>query len=378
MACDTLGSYGTLAKYKDLRRMAEVNEKCLIGAGGEYSDFQYIQSLLDELRTDDANLADGFTLSPAEIFSYLRVVLYNRRSKFNPLWNNLVVAGFTGGKPFLGTVDLIGTAFEDDLIATGFGAHLALPLMRKALDETPAHLMEEGVARALLEDCLRVLFYRDCRALNRVQVRARPPRRRDSARVSARPRERGRDGSCSAPSRARRPDISLTCARPLALARALFHRARPRSSPRRRLTACSSRTRTSSRPTGTRRASCCPRRARRTTTAVGSGAAARAGRLGPARSRGARLSARPSLALKTNTRPAHAPASPRATQSAARASLRICARGGVWGGGVRARAARLTPRSVSARRPAARWAASARGAWPRTRPTASPPGCRRA
>ena len=176
-ACDTLGSYGTLAKYKDLRRMAEVNEKCLIGAGGEYSDFQYIQSLLDELRTDDANLADGFTLSPAEIFSYLRVVLYNRRSKFNPLWNNLVVAGFTGGKPFLGTVDLIGTAFEDDLIATGFGAHLALPLMRKALDETPAHLMEEGVARALLEDCLRVLFYRDCRALNRVQVRARPPRR---------------------------------------------------------------------------------------------------------------------------------------------------------------------------------------------------------
>ena len=190
MACDTLGSYGTLAKYKDLRRMAEVNEKCLIGAGGEYSDFQYIQSLLDELRTDDANLADGFTLSPAEIFSYLRVVLYNRRSKFNPLWNNLVVAGFTGGKPFLGTVDLIGTAFEDDLIATGFGAHLALPLMRKALDETPAHLMEEGVARALLEDCLRVLFYRDCRALNRVQVRARALPAAETARASARARER--------------------------------------------------------------------------------------------------------------------------------------------------------------------------------------------
>ena len=42
--------------------------------------------------------------------------------------------------------------------------------MRKARDATPAHLMEEGVARALLEDCLRVLFYRDCRALNRVQL----------------------------------------------------------------------------------------------------------------------------------------------------------------------------------------------------------------
>ena len=30
--------------------------------------------------------------------------------------------------------------------------------------------MEEGEARALLEDCLRILFYRDCRALNRVQI----------------------------------------------------------------------------------------------------------------------------------------------------------------------------------------------------------------
>ena len=93
MACDTLGSYGTLAKYKDLRRIKEVNAQCLLGAGGEYSDFQYIGGLLDELRQDDVNLADGFTMSPAEIFSYLRVVLYNRRSKFNPLWNNLVVAG---------------------------------------------------------------------------------------------------------------------------------------------------------------------------------------------------------------------------------------------------------------------------------------------
>lgn len=30
--------------------------------------------------------------------------------------------------------------------------------------------MDEGEARALLEDCLRVLFYRDCRALNKIQI----------------------------------------------------------------------------------------------------------------------------------------------------------------------------------------------------------------
>ena len=30
--------------------------------------------------------------------------------------------------------------------------------------------MEEGEARELLEECLRVLFYRDCRALNKIQI----------------------------------------------------------------------------------------------------------------------------------------------------------------------------------------------------------------
>lgn len=76
------------------------------------------------------------------------------------------MAGFKEGKAFLGHVDMIGTAFEDDVLATGFGSYLALPIMRKRWHAN----MTEGEARALLEDCLRVLFYRDCRALNRIQI----------------------------------------------------------------------------------------------------------------------------------------------------------------------------------------------------------------
>ena len=30
--------------------------------------------------------------------------------------------------------------------------------------------MDEGEARALLEDCMKVLFYRDCRAASRIQL----------------------------------------------------------------------------------------------------------------------------------------------------------------------------------------------------------------
>jgi 20S proteasome subunit beta 7 len=48
-------------------------------------------------------------------------VSYAKRNKFNPLWNHVLVAGFQDGAPFLGHVDLIGTAFQDNVLATGFG-----------------------------------------------------------------------------------------------------------------------------------------------------------------------------------------------------------------------------------------------------------------
>ncbi len=42
------------------------------------------------------------------------------RCRFDPLWNSLVVGGLDhDGKPFLGTVGMIGTAYTDDHVATG-------------------------------------------------------------------------------------------------------------------------------------------------------------------------------------------------------------------------------------------------------------------
>jgi 20S proteasome subunit beta 7 len=62
------------------------------------SDFQYIQSLLEELIIDEFTAQDGHTLGPAEIHEYLSQVMYNRRSKMNPLWNSILVGGFKDGK----------------------------------------------------------------------------------------------------------------------------------------------------------------------------------------------------------------------------------------------------------------------------------------
>lgn len=166
IAADTLLSYGSMAKYKDVSRIHRVGDGTLVAASGEFSDFQTFQSMLDNMMQNDRNMDDGFVHAPSEVYNYLRAVMYGRRNKFNPLWNQLLIAGNTEGRPFLGTVDMIGTAYEENFIATGFGSYMAIPLIRARWHAD----MDEGEARALLEDCMRVLYYRDCRASPRIQI----------------------------------------------------------------------------------------------------------------------------------------------------------------------------------------------------------------
>lgn len=166
LAADTLASYGSMARYKNVQRLSSVGENTLIGGSGEMSDFQSIVETLQKMHQEDINQDDGYKKTPSEYYNYLRSFLYQRRNKGNPMWNQILVGGFLNGESFLGYVDLIGTAYEENFIATGFGAYLAIPLIR---DRWHAD-MDEGEARGLIEDCLRVLYYRDCKASNRIQI----------------------------------------------------------------------------------------------------------------------------------------------------------------------------------------------------------------
>jgi 20S proteasome subunit beta 7 len=168
MSADTLGSYGSLARFRSIQRLQKVGDYTLIGGSGEWSDFQQIMTLLEELIDRDNFYEDGSTLSPKEIYSYLARVMYNRRNKFDPYWNQLIVAGVKDGKTFLGQVDLHGTSFEDDTLATGYGAYLARPILREAYSKNSQ--MSENEARKVLEDCMRVLYYRDARTINKLQL----------------------------------------------------------------------------------------------------------------------------------------------------------------------------------------------------------------
>ncbi|CAO3656803.1 unnamed protein product [Mucor hiemalis] len=173
MAADMLGSYGSLARFRDIKRLYPVGESTIVGCSGDISDYQYIQhfwipSCKYMLEVKEHCADDGHVLGTPHIYEYLWRVMYNRRSKFNPLWNSLVVGGIEKGERFLGYVDLRGTTYQSTTIATGFGAHLAQPILRKRVEGREDELTEEE-AIEIMNECLRVLFYRDARSMNKFQ-----------------------------------------------------------------------------------------------------------------------------------------------------------------------------------------------------------------
>jgi len=168
IAADTLGSYGSLARFRSLSRILKVNDTTVMGTGGDYADLQFMKSVIEQKVIDEECLADGFSYSPKSIYSWLTRVMYNRRTRLNPLWNTVIVGGMQDGEPFLGYVDKLGVAYQAPSVASGYGAYIAQPLLRDALDKIP--VMSEAEARSVVERCLSVLFYRDARSWNEYEL----------------------------------------------------------------------------------------------------------------------------------------------------------------------------------------------------------------
>jgi 20S proteasome subunit beta 7 len=145
-----------------MKRIA-LYDNMIIGAGGDMSDWQYIQEFLRKQYVQEYYQGGG--LQPKHVYSLLSRVMYERRSKSDPLWCSLVIGGFEKDKGFLGYVDYQGTTYESETIATGYGAYIAQPILRKQCE---GKNLTEAQAKKIMDDCLRVLFYRDARSLNNV------------------------------------------------------------------------------------------------------------------------------------------------------------------------------------------------------------------
>merc|ERR1712093_261965 len=132
MACDMLGSYGPTRRYTSLERIKKVNNKVIIGASGNYSDFRYIIKIIDDLLTNDFCESDGLILTPYQVYMCLFRVMYNRRNSFDPLWNSLVIAGFHQQKTFIGLINMLGTHFTNDYVVIGIANHIVRPYFKES------------------------------------------------------------------------------------------------------------------------------------------------------------------------------------------------------------------------------------------------------
>ncbi len=119
-----------------------------------------------EGRQEDALLrgSAGWVLSLIEfiiVFMYFWLLCVDSRSWIK-LWS-LPLALASSPSP---SSSPSGTCYEEDFMATGFGMHLAMPILR---DMWKAD-MSYDEARSLCESCLKLLFYRDCKASCKIQI----------------------------------------------------------------------------------------------------------------------------------------------------------------------------------------------------------------
>ncbi|CUM65334.1 uncharacterized protein PRCAT00002969001 [Priceomyces carsonii] len=174
MAADNMGSYGSLLRFNDIERLIKVGSETIVGISGDISDLQQLERILDELEIEEEvyDSDGGHNLKAPHVHEYLSKVMYNRRSKMNPLWNAIIVGGFNDdGSPFLRYIDLLGTTYGSSTISTGFGSYLAVPLLRQLIPSDPDYeKVSEEEARKSIMNCLRVLYYRDARSSDKFSL----------------------------------------------------------------------------------------------------------------------------------------------------------------------------------------------------------------
>ena len=130
LAADTLASYGSLARFESVERVIKVNDTTVVACTGDYADFQFLREVIEQKQRDEDIRGGGVTMKPASLHCWITRMLYNKRSRFDPLWTTIIVGGIQDDKPFLGYCNYIGTAFTEDAVATGIGLDLGMPILR--------------------------------------------------------------------------------------------------------------------------------------------------------------------------------------------------------------------------------------------------------
>ena len=125
LASDMSICYGSSFKFANVSHFVELTPTCVIGASGEFADFQELSDIIKSTILEEQCKHGGEYMSPSEIHTYIKRIMYHRRSKMKPLVMKIIVAGINPDKTtFLSCTDLYGASWEDDAISTGFAKYL--------------------------------------------------------------------------------------------------------------------------------------------------------------------------------------------------------------------------------------------------------------
>ena len=172
IAADTIRNYGKQYQYyPNLQRVIKINEKIVLASSGDIDDFQYLHDIIESKQNEeDICGTDGVTRQPEALYGWLTKVVYNRRTKFDPSWNTIIIGGFQDGKPFLSCVDHSGKTrnrnsnSNRNSVATGIGAEIAIPIINHELEkyDNSNDNLDFKQARDIIMKCLRISNLGDC------------------------------------------------------------------------------------------------------------------------------------------------------------------------------------------------------------------------
>ena len=168
-AADTSITYDSMMKHKKAQRISPVGEESLFACSGEMADFQNLKKMLAEKYEEDLCENDGACfLHPKDYFNWVARMQYQKRLKSDPIMVTALFGGIHNKtkEPFLGSTNFHGTKVEADYLLTGLAMHYCTPLFTNRWSAD----MSEADARKLIEDCMRLLFFRDKKGHDEIQI----------------------------------------------------------------------------------------------------------------------------------------------------------------------------------------------------------------
>lgn len=198
VATDRSVFYGNIERICKNTRQFRVNDFCVVAFSGDFADFQWLQNLIERKQLEIQRGNRKQYLEPEMVHSFLTALLYQRRSKLDPLWLTIVVCGklnyfflHNGNKhinsgmqsvefkanerePFIGVVNMVfplisstwihlihfkyGVAYTNKYVATDFGAFLLQQMIETRQKSAKNGILTKEEAIDVLKAAMEVGF----------------------------------------------------------------------------------------------------------------------------------------------------------------------------------------------------------------------------